>query len=156
MANPMVMMNPLIAGDPKVLSLISQGRHRTVLVHLLAHIHVTQHATEGQVHRLALPLLHGRKSDAAALVDAGLWVVTESGWGVIDWADNQMHRPRVPVPKAVRARVFERDGFVCCMCGSTNALSIDHILPWVLGGTNALENLQTLCIPCNSKKKDNY
>lgn len=50
--------------------------------------------------------------------------------------------------------IFERDGNKCLCCGATERLSIDHILPRVLGGTDEPENLQTLCLSCNCTKGD--
>ncbi len=41
---------------------------------------------------------------------------------------------------------------VCVRCGATTDLSIDHILPRVYGGGNALSNLQMLCLPCHQQK----
>lgn len=46
-------------------------------------------------------------------------------------------------------------GNKCQMCGKSSdvvKLTIDHILPISKGGTNILENLQPLCLNCNSKK----
>ncbi len=40
----------------------------------------------------------------------------------------------------------------CAKCGSTENLTIDHIVPRVRGGTNELANRQTLCAPCNQQK----
>lgn len=54
-------------------------------------------------------------------------------------------------PVLTRA-VFGRDGAVCRHCGTTEQLSIDHIVPVIAGGTNDLSNLQVLCMPCNSRK----
>ena len=51
-----------------------------------------------------------------------------------------------------RRRVFERDGHKCVSCGSFDELTIDHIIPRSLGGTNAELNLQTLCFACNGAK----
>lgn len=45
-----------------------------------------------------------------------------------------------------------RDAKVCRYCGSTENLSIDHIVPLARGGTNDLDNLQFLCMPCNRRK----
>ncbi len=52
----------------------------------------------------------------------------------------------------LRAVVFERDGYACCYCGSTDNLTLDHIIPLVHGGNSRPENLQTLCLRCNRKK----
>jgi hypothetical protein len=51
-----------------------------------------------------------------------------------------------------REEIFARDGYKCLACGATERLSLDHIVPRVKGGDNDFSNLQTLCIPCNSKK----
>lgn len=59
---------------------------------------------------------------------------------------------RRPIPSALRARVYERDGHACLHCGVTEDLSLDHIYPFSLGGRETFENLQTLCRSCNSRK----
>lgn len=58
------------------------------------------------------------------------------------------------IPYDLRMQVFERDGFACLECGSEEDLSCDHAVPVSKGGETTLENLQTLCRPCNSRKKD--
>ncbi len=41
----------------------------------------------------------------------------------------------------------------CLCCGSKKKkLTIDHVIPLVLGGVNSIENIQPLCGSCNSKK----
>lgn len=55
------------------------------------------------------------------------------------------------VPRALRAKIFARDK-ACRLCGVTSGLTIDHIKPRCAGGENVEENLQALCLPCNSKK----
>jgi hypothetical protein len=52
----------------------------------------------------------------------------------------------------LRAKIYERDGHACLVCGSTDDLTLDHIYPWSLGGSNDEENLRTLCRGCNSRK----
>jgi hypothetical protein len=61
---------------------------------------------------------------------------------------------RRTIPVVVKARVYARDGFACRKCGATEDLSIDHVQPWSLGGSDEIENLQILCRPCNSGKGD--
>ena len=56
------------------------------------------------------------------------------------------------IPIDLRWQVWERDNFSCQHCGSRKYLTIDHIRPEILGGTLELENLQTLCATCNSRK----
>ncbi len=66
----------------------------------------------------------------------------------------QMTRHAYEVSAVTRAEVFQRDGNSCLKCGSTENLSIDHIVPLACGGDNAITNLQTLCTSCNSSKRN--
>jgi 5-methylcytosine-specific restriction endonuclease McrA len=53
--------------------------------------------------------------------------------------------------RKLREQVIRRDG--CCqMCGTEERLSVDHIVPRTLGGSDSLDNLQVLCSSCNSAK----
>lgn len=61
-------------------------------------------------------------------------------------------KTRQPIPASVRQEVYDRDGLACLHCGATEPLSLDHIYPWSLGGSDEPDNLQTLCRPCNSRK----
>lgn len=54
----------------------------------------------------------------------------------------------------IRNFIFERDNHNCLKCGSGDRLSIDHVVPSSLGGSDAFFNLQTLCEPCNFEKAD--
>lgn len=49
-------------------------------------------------------------------------------------------------------RVYERDGHRCRYCGSTERLSIDHVVPRCRGGRDDASNLVVACLTCNSKK----
>ena len=52
----------------------------------------------------------------------------------------------------LRLAVLYRDGGACVKCKSAESLTMDHIIPVKLGGSDDIENLQTLCKPCNSSK----
>lgn len=56
------------------------------------------------------------------------------------------------VTRTQRARILERDGYTCVSCGAKEHLCIDHILPVSRGGDSSDENLQVLCMSCNTKK----
>lgn len=63
--------------------------------------------------------------------------------------------PRIPnrssIPPAVRRAVLARDGHRCTVegCHATHFLEVHHIVPRARGGSNALENLTTLCGACH-------
>jgi hypothetical protein len=56
---------------------------------------------------------------------------------------------RVAWQKTRRA-VRLRDGNRCATCGTTQRLSVHHITPHRLGGTDATDNLVTLCSRCHA------
>jgi hypothetical protein len=61
--------------------------------------------------------------------------------------------PRRAIPQRVRFEVLRRDNYTCRYCRSTeNELTIDHLKPAVLGGTNDPSNLVACCKDCNSGK----
>jgi 5-methylcytosine-specific restriction protein A len=54
-----------------------------------------------------------------------------------------------------RYQVFKRDLYRCRICAKTGVeLEVDHIVPVARGGSDDMENLQTLCVPCNRGKRD--
>jgi hypothetical protein len=61
-------------------------------------------------------------------------------------------RKRDPIPEAVKLAVFRRDEDRCQEGGSTELIQYDHIIPFSMGGSNEVENLQLLCAPCNRAK----
>ncbi len=64
---------------------------------------------------------------------------------------------RNPIDSRLRHEVFKRDGYKCVECGKPKAetnLHCDHILPVSQGGTDEMDNLQTLCEPCNLAKSN--
>ncbi|MEB7926130.1 HNH endonuclease [Atlantibacter hermannii] len=55
-----------------------------------------------------------------------------------------------------RARILERDRYVCQECRrngiGSKATSVDHIIPKAHGGTDDDNNLEALCWPCHRRK----
>ena len=49
----------------------------------------------------------------------------------------------------VRRYVIRRDGGACVFCGTKRTLTLHHIRPLGVGGTNAPSNLVTLCNCCH-------
>jgi hypothetical protein len=82
-----------------------------------------------------------------------LWQMPSRAWHEWHWQrgiDPAKQRPKIPA--RIREAVYRRDGYTCLHCGGTDKLSLDHILPYSHGGADTVENLQTLCTPCNSRK----
>jgi hypothetical protein len=66
---------------------------------------------------------------------------------------------RKQIPTRSRAAVLARDGNKCRMCGRNSlqvVLEVDHIVPASLGGSDELDNLQTLCRECNLGKSNHF
>jgi 5-methylcytosine-specific restriction endonuclease McrA len=57
------------------------------------------------------------------------------------------------IPTHIKLAVWKRDGGKCTMCGATDELHFDHILPYSKGGTSLkAENVQLLCARHNLQK----
>ena len=65
---------------------------------------------------------------------------------------------KVRVMPTIRWQVFKRDNWKCCACGRGSQqdviLHVDHIVPRSKGGTDTLDNYQTLCSECNAGKSN--
>lgn len=61
-------------------------------------------------------------------------------------------RKKVIISDSFKWDVWERDNFTCQHCGTRRDLTVDHIYPESKGGELTMENAQTLCRSCNSKK----
>jgi hypothetical protein len=83
-----------------------------------------------------------------AMVVAAVFAFVASLWA----RRSRVPNARQPMAQDIRWLVFRRDGYACVWCGSVSDLTVDHIHPVALGGTNELSNLQTLCRTCNSRK----
>jgi len=99
----------------------------------------------------------------------------EEGWQILSHKDRSHLKPgeylletkkRLPafkrnISKETRARVLDRNGFTCQMCGlaagdtdpflpqRTIRLTMGHIIDKSKGGSDSLENLHALCTNCN-------
>lgn len=45
-------------------------------------------------------------------------------------------------------------GYRCLACGTTEKITMDHVIPLIKGGEHSAKNVQPLCKSCNSKKHD--
>ncbi len=101
----------------------------------------------------------GLKKSVAQLVELGFFIenVDHLGsYGIahegVLWRRGRIPDARPSIPNALRAAVYERDGFACVECQATEWLSLDHIFPYSKGGTDEVDNLRVLCRVCNSRK----
>lgn len=69
-----------------------------------------------------------------------------------------------------RLAIYARDSWTCLVCGRAGAwhkgrgkafvdlrpeaLSLDHVLPALFGGTSTPDNLVTTCVGCNARRQD--
>ena len=51
---------------------------------------------------------------------------------------------------ALRERIFTKDNRTCQKCGSTESITIHHIISVYMCGSNEDDNLTTYCRSCNS------
>lgn len=53
-----------------------------------------------------------------------------------------------------RYKILKEGKYVCAVCGSLNRkeLTLDHIVPKAIGGSNSSRNLLCLCFHCNQLK----
>lgn len=92
--------------------------------------------------------------------EPGIFQAETRAWYEWHWTRGRILRPRPGytvrarrhISRTVRLSVYDRDGWACLHCASTDDLSLDHIHPYSMGGSDSPENLQTLCRSCNSRK----
>ena len=110
-------------------------------------------------HQLKIARLVARPTPPPRWLTSGLCRMESRAWYEWHWARGKKLRRMPTDPRArrkiadtVRWAVYERDGHTCLHCGATENLSLDHIHPHSKGGPDTIDNLQTLCRPCNSRK----
>lgn len=64
------------------------------------------------------------------------------------------------ISKHARLAIYIRDGFQCAYCGRSLKsakpfdVTLDHLVPRCVGGTDEPTNIITACRPCNSRRQD--
>lgn len=59
------------------------------------------------------------------------------------------------ISRRLRFEILRRDNYTCRYCGATSpdvTLTVDHVRPITLGGTDLPDNLVTACTDCNAGK----
>jgi 5-methylcytosine-specific restriction endonuclease McrA len=62
--------------------------------------------------------------------------------------------PCQPVTRAIVGRRNMLFGNVCCFCGASGRLTLEHVVALANGGLHVPSNLAPACGPCNSSKQD--
>lgn len=123
-----------------------------------AEVHL--HLTRGRMHRVIdekkesfdlNEIIDALKSIDSSKLKDGRRFYSGEVWDSIERVE------RAKVSNELRQEIFERDGYTCVNCGSTEkeSLEIDHIKPISKGGKTEPGNLQTLCRNCNIRKGNN-
>lgn len=73
----------------------------------------------------------------------------------------QLHRRRIRLQQGSIFQIIDKDlnrlySSCCVNCGSSENISLDHIVPISRGGRHSIGNLQPLCRSCNSSKRDKF
>lgn len=70
------------------------------------------------------------------------------------WIDRiyKGHQKRKSLPLNIRRQVLSAGK--CLYCGTTQQLTVDHIIAVTKGGSDDISNLQCLCFLCNVKKSN--
>ncbi len=65
------------------------------------------------------------------------------------WGQGRGGRPW----RRLRERVLVRDNYTCQACGKIGPnLEVDHKVSKAKGGSDAMDNLQALCVSCHARK----
>ena len=86
-------------------------------------------------------------------------ILKQHSKGIYEYDPDYEHETELQdFPESVKQAIFKKDNYRCVVCGlgRENGVSIaaDHKKPKSKGGTNTLENGQTLCYKHNSMKKN--
>lgn len=98
MGLPWVRLDATFPHNRKILELIHAKRHRAVNLYVFALAWSGHQETDGAIPAYALPVIHGTRTEAKQLVDAGLWHEDGNGWSIHDWDAYQpssAHRSKV-------------------------------------------------------------
>lgn len=90
MGLPWVRLDTTFHHNPKMLDLISRGKHRAAFAYVCALAYAGQHSTDGYLPESCLMLIHATKRDAEELVKADLWHSDMGGWSINGWSEFQI------------------------------------------------------------------
>lgn len=120
MGLPWVRIDSTFPHNHKILGLLDAKRHKAVNVYVFALAWSGHQETDGVIPTYALPVIHGTRTEAQQLVDAGLWDRYDNGWVIHDWdhyqpSSRDRERIRANLDKARCAKAMK--GGQHCTCG---------------------------------------
>jgi hypothetical protein len=84
---PWVRLDSAFPFNPKVQALLAEpGGHRAVTVYLCG---LSYSGLNGNLPAHALTSIHGKRADAAKLVDHNFWIPAQGGWDIHGWIEKQ-------------------------------------------------------------------
>lgn len=124
-------------------------------LHIYALCDSLEWETDGHVSRSVVQRFSATRGVRVAmqLVEAGLWDAVGRDFQIR--ADECTRAARRSIGRNVRARIIDRDGLICRLCGhevTADDVHIDHIRPVLLGGGNRDENLRVSHSQCNLRR----
>ena len=138
---------------PEVFSLSDKAfrLHFSALLYMSVWARAERSILDDEIAQYLRRRIKARRSHIQELEDFELWTPVGRGWQL-----SRIHVPREQrrpnIPKDVRREVYLRDGFECLICGSSDRLTLDHIVPFSAGGADTVDNLRTLCHSCNARR----
>jgi HNH endonuclease len=153
-------VDPRLPSDPNLTSIAPRLRMEALGSWLALGLYCASYDHTGFVS-VESARRYARRPILEALLEAGLITESPDGRGyylahgrrdAYDLWQIERCEHRRKIPADARERVFLRDGNACVRCGAAEDLTLDHIYPWSLGGSDHVSNLQTLCRSCNASK----
>ena len=90
MGLPWVRLDSSIYAHDKILRLLThKDGARAAAVYMFGLAYAGDHATDGRIPDVVVPMIHGTARHADMLVAAGLWERNGSGFVIRNWADRQ-------------------------------------------------------------------
>ena len=105
---PWVRLDTNFPDNPKILRLIKNSGKGSGFTYLCSLAYSGRHQTDGLIPEAALPSIHATKRDIKAIVEAGLWVKTDDGFLIPDWAEYQPTKATIEARSKINRENIKR------------------------------------------------
>lgn len=89
MALPWVRLETNWHHNLKFLMLVEDKKWRAITVYLAGLAWAGGQGQDGYIPKAVLPIVHATTKEAQQLVEVALWIPTQGGWEINDWAEYQ-------------------------------------------------------------------